>query len=147
MGQSFVGIVIQSILVGGLFGFIAYVIVDGPIALLTGKKKKFEDKIQKAIEQGHCVRARLIRCYDDVENYGKKQHSYIADYEYYVNGKRYKRTYDYYRKPTHNEIDLYWFNNPAKADTIDVLERKNNKLTMFVLVGIIIATIWGFLFR
>lgn len=147
MGQSVIGIVVQSILAGTLFGFLVYTIAEGPLALMAGKRKKFEDKVQRAAEEGHCVKARLVRCYDDVENYGKKQHSYIADYEYFVNGKRYQRTYDFYRRPTNDELVLYWFTDPAKADTVDVLQRKDNHLPTYIIAGIVIAFVCGAIFR
>ena len=135
MGQNLVGIVIQSALVGGFFGLTICWIVEGPIAILTKKNKK--NAIDLAIEQGHSVKAHLVEYYDD-GNYDRRRETYYADYEYYVEGKRYKRTYNFYRKPS-TEITLYWINNPKKADTKDVLEQKDKRLHIYVIVCILLV--------
>lgn len=149
MGQNLFGIIIQSVLVGFFLGIVLWFIFEGPIvALITDKKKKMERKINKAIEDGHLVKAHLVKCYDDPDNYGKKQQSYIAVYEYNVNGKHYRRTYDFYRKPSADSLDLVWLKNPSKAHTIDVLLTRNfNNIERYIFVGILVMLLFSILFK
>ena len=140
MGQSIIGIIIQSMLVGGALGYFICWIIEGPFNTIFFKRKLEED-ISKAIENGHSVKAKLIRCGDRLVTSDRDDRTYDATYAYYLNGKKYTKTYRFKKRPS-DEIILYWKKNPEKAETLDMFERKDSKRIIYIIICIIAVFIF-----
>ena len=139
MEQSLIGIIIESILAGGFLGWLVGAIVN--LVMYPMVRINKNNIVNYAIKQGHVVKANLIKYYDDPRNSERKEAAYYADYEYFVDGIRYKRSYTFYRHPS-PEITLYWKDNPKYAQTEDVLEQKSRKMHWYVIGGILFVFIW-----
>lgn len=135
----------KQLLVKGItaiaFG-IAGSIVFTPIFIFLRKmfygptqKKKLLDK---AIEKGHYVTAKLKREYDIKNDDFTDSGKVIGIYEYEYNGKKYKTRG---RGINHcpETIELYFINNPKKVGTVDDLYITAHSpwLKSFMVIGII----------
>ena len=95
-----------------------------PLFFIIGNiKANSEDNklLEKAIKMGHVVTASLIDYHWDPSDQDKGPTT-LAIYEYYWQGKRYKKRLTSSWQNPAREVTLYFLNNPRKAQTAEDLK-------------------------
>lgn len=102
-------------------------------------KRKKRD-MEKAIELGHVVVGKRVNSWRSADDRSKVGAMGWSDYEYIVDGKKYKYSISGYgASEGQATVKLYWVDNPAKA-----FHEKNNSSKVSFLF-IILAVLMGWL--
>lgn len=107
--------------------------------------------LQKAISEGHVVKAKLIKASDVMEEDGSTNSSkQIGLYMYEYKGKKYKVHFES-QSPIQEELTLYFERNPRRAVRENALGLHESPLMLCYLVSalimIIVMTYLGVVYR